>query len=154
MNPSTASDSIGKQLEALTPKCLDDIFRSNREFGTVALANKAQLAPLLNPVPGRPVIRGAVDDWRFIAVTFDIPHKAFWQQRLYLHGTLGGESWITSSVEAIDLKRKRVRTRNSVYELNGPQGEGEPDSYGLIYICGAFNTWGWGPMFGVPAVFF
>lgn len=154
MISQTGSDSIAQQIEAVIPTSLDDIFRKNKHWGSVTIATEDQLHQLHQPVPKRFESRGDIDDWRFIAITFNIEEKGFYQQRLHLFGSLAGESWITSMVQGIDMKSRLVRTKNSVYGLAGEPGTGELDSMELVYLCGAFNRWGYGEIFGIPPVFF
>jgi len=141
-------------LKAMLPSALDDIVRANRDKVELALASEEQLAPLSKSVAATNQVRGAISDWRFIAMTVDIPERRLWMENVYLVGVHEGHDWITSAIQSIDRERMLVRTRNSVYRLIGDPGIGEPDTGALLGICSAFTAWGWGPMLGVPTLFY
>lgn len=141
-------------LNAMLPKSLDDIVRANRDKADLALANKEQLAHLSKPVSDASYVKGDISDWRFIAITLDMPERNFLKEMVYLVGIYERSDWITSAIETIDLERRLVRTQYSVYRLVGELGVGEPNRDSLMMICAAFNSWGWGATLGVPEFFF
>jgi hypothetical protein len=141
-------------LSAMVPTSLDNIIRANRDKFDLALANDEQLAHLSKPVDVNSLIKREFTDWRFIALTADVPERGFWMERVFLVGRQSHHKFVTSPVVAIDRGHHLVRTQNSVYRLAGDPGIGEPDESMLIMVCATFNSWGWGPLLGVPAFFF
>lgn len=106
------------------------------------------------PVSGASYVKGDISDWRFIAITFDMPERNFCKEMVYLVGIHEQNDWITSAVEAIDLESRLARTQYSVYRLIGEPGAGEPNQDSLMTICAAFNGWGWGVRIRRSGIFF
>lgn len=152
--PANTDDEVVAQLRAMIPTSLDDVFRANRDVGTIAIASNEQLAPLRKSVVGKVVTPAPVTDWRFVAITVDQPKQAVWFEYVYLVGYNEGAPWVTSAIQTFDRRRRLVRTVNSYYRLAGPPGDRELPEAILIHLCAAFHTWGIGPMFGVPHFFF
>jgi len=152
-NVEVAGDPAA-QLRAMIPRSLDDVFRANRDVGTIAIASDDQLAPLRRSIAGKVAVRGRITDWRFVAITIDQPENAVWREYVYLVGRHNGAPWVTSAIKDIDRRRRLIRTLNSYYRLDGAPGEGEPPEDILINICAVFHRWGLGRMFGVPPFVF
>lgn len=153
-DPTTTDDRVVAQLRAMIPKSLDDVFRANRDVGTLAIASDEQLAPLRQSIAGKVVARARVSDWRFVAITVDLPEKGVWYEYVYLVGFNHGAPWVTSAIKAFDRRRRLVRTVNSYYRLAGPPGDDELPEILLINLCAAFRHWGLAPLFGVPRFFY
>ena len=133
------------------PKSLDNIIRANRNHCRLALATEGEMEQLSHPLNNSAVSRHLIR-WQILALHLSGNGKAV--QTFHLVGRVRGtrEAWMTSKVQAIDLKRRRVRTENSLYGLWGPQGrESDID---LLYVCATLNYGGIGPLFGVPELFF
>jgi hypothetical protein len=152
-NAASTEDMVAR-LRARIPKSLDDVFRANRDVGTIAIASNDQLAPLRQSIAGKVVARARVKDWRFVAITIDEPDQGAWFEYVYLVGYNEGAPWVTSAIKAYDRRRRLLRTVNSYYRLAGPRGDGDLPEVLLINLCAAFHHWGLAPLFGVPRILF
>lgn len=133
------------------PICLDDIIRSNRDHCRLALATAEELERMSHPLKHGPASR-RLARWQILAIHLSGNGKTV--QTYHLVGRVRGtrEPWMTSKIQAIDLRRRRVQTENSWYGLWGPAGrESDID---LRHVCATLNTWGLGPLFGVPELYF
>lgn len=152
------SKSIEEKLQSMIPGNLDDIIRANRDKMSLRLATDNEIAGLYKPLIA-PQTRSDITGWYIIARVFGeelrkhapsgTPPAMF-----HLLGYRDGQTWITSDIYNIDLDAGLVLTRNSIYRLSGPRGEGEPDEDLLIHICAAFHQWGFGRDLGVPPFFY
>jgi hypothetical protein len=139
------------------PKCLDEIFTSNRDKAKLALATEEQIKAFAKIIPNSDHVTGAISDWRIVAYTVTIPgHEGL----VHLHplgndDTAGIGCKISSPIVGIDLGTRLVVTHSgSLYRLVGPQGEGEPTFHQLLHLCAAQWQWGRGKLFGVFHVFY
>lgn len=142
-------NSFAKQLESLVPKSLDDLIRTNRDLALFRLATDQEVMHLHHEIaPRKP--KDTLNDWRLIAFHL----KQVNQTYFFMLGTSATSvPRITSDVEQIDLDRKLILTRNSLYSL-GERGEGEPHFEHLMMVCSAFHTWGLGETLGMLEVFY
>ena len=138
-------DSIfKKQLEAVMPKSLDDIIRTNRDKLRAYVSADSELDVLRKPIAVHPV-KAEISGWAFVtlfAVETGLP-------LIYLTGynDTAQCSWMTSCVTAID--GCLVETKNgSLYRLVGHATE----ALDLLHICATLNSWGVGQMFGIPNI--
>lgn len=137
-------------IEAMMPSCLDDVIRKNRDKARLYLAtpelkaDKARVIGLAEP-------RDTISNYRFIVfqTTAGKPNVI-----LLGHGERARGAWITSAVEGIDFGTGMVATANSLYRLEGAEGEGEPPFEHLAIVCAAMHSWGNGKVLGVPEWFF
>ena len=141
---------IGEQLEALLPKCLDDLIRINRDQATLRLASQEEIMELHHEIIHRQS-KAKLNDWRLIALHI----KPLNQTQFFMLGYVSttGKSRITSDVQWVDLDRGLIITQNSLYAL-GEHGEGEPHLEQLLLICASFHRWGMGRMLGMLDVFY
>jgi hypothetical protein len=142
---------LAEAINALIPKSLDNVIRANRNVASLYLSTDEELLDLYAEVtPGRLV--DVIDDWRFISLHVTTPDTT----TVSLLGNLrsSGHVRITSVVRKVDLDRNLVFTKSgSLYQL-GKKGEGEPSSDGLMLICAAFHSWGFGTVLGVPRFYY
>lgn len=130
------TEPLSETLNKAAPKNLDDIVRANRDLAKLYLTTDAQIAELTRAVADVDHVKDEIGDWRFI--TLDVGELG---TKVMLLGDAKQrhESWITSTVCAIDFDAMLVVTANSVYSLAGERGEGEPPLNHLLHVCHWFH---------------
>lgn len=133
------------------PESLDGIIRTNRDHCRLGLATETELERLSQRIQRGRASRH-LTRWQILAIHLTGNGKVI--DTYHLIGRIRGtrEPWVTSKLEAIDLKQRRVRTQNSLYGLwDSPGRESDID---LRHLCATLNYWGIGQHFGVPAFYF
>lgn len=144
-------DKLSKAIEALIPKCLDDIITQNREQAKCRLSTDEEIMALYSQIqPGVP--KEIMEDWRFITLYLIQPKES--QVMLLANRRSNGHPRITSIVRKIDLDRRLVITNSGTLYRLGEAGSGEPPFQHLMMVCAAFHSWGFGWVLGVPMIWF
>jgi hypothetical protein len=145
------NNSLQDTLSNLIPKSLDDIIRANRDQGRLSLASTAEFKALAVDLEAG-CVRHTLSHWQIVVLHITMAGEIESSPLLVGRVLRTGQSWMTSHVRGIDLKRGLVKTANSLYRLEGERvGEEELD---LIHICATLNYWGIGQHFGVPRFFY
>jgi len=145
-----SNDKMMQSLEALLPKCLDDIITINRDKARIQLSADEQLTPMMQPLSSNSV-RETLDEWRFITLSSLVGDE--FRVRLLGQISRNGMAWFTSAVVHIDLEQGLVQTHNSFYRL-GTKGEGEPPFEHLACLCACLHKQGVGEVYGIPHFFY
>lgn len=126
------TETLSEALNKAVPKNLDEIIRANRDMASFYLSTDAQIVELNRAIAEVDQVKDEIEDWRFI--TLDVGELG---TKVMLLGDAQRqrESWITSTVCAIDFDTKLVVTANSVYRLVGERGNGEPPLNHLLHVC-------------------
>lgn len=147
------SEQLTAALEALIPKSLDDVIRKNRDAASLRLTTDKELFELFEGIIPGP-LKETIEDWRFISLHLQTPDRSATLTFLLGNRLSNGNPRITSDVTKVDLYRGLVVTKSgSLYKL-GSKGEGKPPFEGLVMICSAFHSWGFGEALGVPHFYY
>ena len=142
-------DQLAAAIEAIKPKCLDDIIRKNRDKLQLLLANETDIQNLHSDLDASNP-KDIFDDWSLIAfVTKDKTYL-----RLIGEARSCKKTKMTSIILKTDMRQKLISTLSgSLYQL-GTQNGGEPDLHQRIFICSFLHDIWLGPSFGVPEFFY
>ena len=144
-----------QHLQDLIPKNLDDIIRANRDKCRLAFATDEELSALEREFPSEAVspVRHALKEWNVLMIHVTVDGSVQSIPKLLGNVQETGQSWITSTVTAVDSQVGLVRTENSVYRVAGPRST-EPDTHLLLHVCVWLNQQGAGRYLGVPEFFY
>lgn len=142
-------DQLAAAIEALKPKCLDDIIRKKRDKLQLLLANETDIQNLHSDIDASNP-KDIFDDWSLIAfVTKDKTYL-----RLIGEARSCKKTKMTSIILKTDMRQKVVSTLSgNLYQLGTPN-IGEPDLHQRIFICTFLHDIWLGPSFGVPEFFY
>ena len=117
---SIDNDEFFNAIEAIVPKCLDEIIRHNRDFAQVRLTTDFEVMKLYASITPSHV-KEIINDWRFISLAFKYADGSFHEVYLLGDKESNGIPRITSIVRKIDLDRQLVYTNSgSLYRLGTP----------------------------------
>lgn len=142
-------------IETLIPKSVNDIIKKHRDQCSLSLSSLDAVAKQLPTFTADGcTLTDEIRDWRFI----DYQIRALPEGQAFLllgESVRHGTAWMTSPVIKVDRHSRVVQTRSgSRYRLDGQPGEGEPPLKGRLHICAVFHSWGLGPTFGVPHIYY
>lgn len=147
------SEHLTDALEALIPKSLDDVIRRNRDAASLRLTTDKELFELYESIIPGP-LKETIEDWRFISLQLQTPDRSATLTFLLGNRLSNGNPRITSDVIKVDLDRGLVVTKSgSLYKL-GTKGVDQPPFEGLVMICSAFHSWGFGEALGIPNFYY
>ena len=142
-------DQLAAAIEAIKPKCLDDIIRKNRDKLQLLLANETDIQNLHSDLDANNP-KDIFDDWSLIAfVTKDRTYL-----RLIGEARSCKKTKMTSIVLKTDMRQKLISTLSGSLYQQGTHNEGEPDLHQRIFICSFLHDIWLGPSFGVPEFFY
>jgi hypothetical protein len=109
-------DDLGQKLEALMPKCLDDIVRLRRDNLTIRLATEHEVTALHHEIAPSHAPKMVLHDWRLIAFVKSVDD--FHQVDISLLGDSPyGGARITSPVRKLDIDRRLITNQNQALHL-------------------------------------
>ncbi|TCV81079.1 hypothetical protein [Sulfurirhabdus autotrophica] len=149
---SEESDSFNEKLKAvideMTPRCLDDIIRENRELAELRMATDADIQGVPAEIEEARMVTDAVENWRLITLyvpPLELAHVLLLGKSEKKKGPV-----LSSKILEIDLNKGLVGTESgSLYKLGKP-GAGEPPTEHLVQVCATLHFWGSGEILGVP----
>ncbi|MBW8458135.1 MAG: hypothetical protein K0M58_06815 [Thiobacillus sp.] len=140
-------------LQDLLPQSLDEIVRANRDKFRLAFATAEEMKSLERDIPSGGPVRHTLEGWNVLMMHATAGGKMQSVPKL-LGGVEGtGQSWMSSTVKAIDLDTGLVHTENSLYRVVGPRSF-EPSVHLLLHVCVFLNQRGAGPFLGIPEFFY
>jgi len=144
--------ALGKKIEELIPKRLDEIITIKRDRFSLSWANEngfAEFPSVVTLMDGQKPVKATLNEWRIVC--FTNPRRTSYFLTGFKSST--DNPLATSEIKAVDFKQKIVLTNNSLYRL-GTKGEGEADIHILLCICHCFHSWGMGNALGILPVFY
>lgn len=140
-------------LQDVIPRSLDDIVRANRDKFRLAFATDEELESLERDIAAAGTIRHTLEGWNILMLHATAGGKVRSVPKLLgsVEGT--GQSWITSTIKAIDLGTGLVQTENSLYRIVGARSS-EPSVHLLLHVCVYLNQCGAGRYLGIAEFYY
>ena len=145
---------LGKTLDALIPKTLDQIITRNRALCSLHLSSDDDIAHLQRIIVATEQdAKDVIRDWRIVCI--DRPPEHGGKDHILLgYAQKAGVPWSTSVLVGIDLvSRSVLTTSGSLYRLAGEKAQGEPPFEHVLQMCRTLTQWGVGRLLGVLEVF-
>ena len=142
--------ALGDAVDRLIPRTLSSVITTNHDHAQLRKATAQDLEPLRAAIPRNDFDIGLAA-WTFVALDWHPPAEP----RQMIITAIGYNldkmtGWYTSDVRQFDEETACVRTRNSVYRLNGPNSP-SPD---LLRVCAWVHAAGVGEHLGVLHIFY